>query len=309
MERIADLLVFVHIEKAAGTTLVHILRKNFLFRCVYMRPLYSRDTGETRWNPTVSDDDLRLARRLFPGLRCIAGHAIGGAAFRDYGPAVRPITILRDPIERFVSQFLYSREARGREWTMEEFLDIEELHNFQVKKIAGKDDVQLAKETLDRFWLVGTTDDFDKFLVLLRAKAGPQFDINYRAQNKRVGGRQAGELLATYGDRIKERNLGDLELYNYVTRELVPRYEASYGGDLNRDVAEFQESNRANAIASWRGLADYAFRKVYVDRVLAAVRARNGLRPSGYYAEPRQKPRRGSWRDRAVAGWKRKSAR
>jgi hypothetical protein len=60
---------FVHIEKAAGTTLNHILRHNFFLRYIDVRPFFKESKG------LFLSKDLEVARRVLPGLSCISGHS------------------------------------------------------------------------------------------------------------------------------------------------------------------------------------------------------------------------------------------
>ncbi|HMU91316.1 MAG TPA: hypothetical protein PKC33_11515, partial [Pseudomonadales bacterium] len=65
-----DLLAFVHIEKAAGTTFIHILRRNFFLRYLDVRP-YGIESGGL-----FLSGDLRISTRILPGLKCFSGHAV-----------------------------------------------------------------------------------------------------------------------------------------------------------------------------------------------------------------------------------------
>jgi hypothetical protein len=76
---------------------------------------------------------------------------------------------------------------------------------------------------------VGLTERFDESMVLLRALVAPDLDIRYERANVAKSSRIAKELLSDPVTRqmIVEANQGDLELYEYVLREL---YRGSSAG-------------------------------------------------------------------------------
>ena len=194
-----DLLAFCHIEKAAGTSLIHILRHVFYMTYVAVRPL------STAAGPDFSRRDLEIVRRVNPYVRGIGGHSVV-----PYGDLVRGdqriafITQIREPVSRTVSQYKFwisrLKEREDPEW----FLSHPTASNFQVKKLAGSANLGLAKDNLRRhFLLAGTVTRFDEFLVLLAQRLGkPVTDFTYQKQN--VGkSSNSIEIPAEFVDRLK----------------------------------------------------------------------------------------------------------
>ncbi|MFC1758224.1 hypothetical protein ACFL2H_05595, partial [Planctomycetota bacterium] len=66
------MLAFIHIPKAAGTTLANILRRNFGRRHFDTRLFSDR--------PVFTAADYRRIRWLYPNLASIAGHGITGTS-------------------------------------------------------------------------------------------------------------------------------------------------------------------------------------------------------------------------------------
>ena len=65
-----EILAFCHIEKAAGTSLIHVPRQVFASGYVDARPLTkSHDSF-------FGHADFELFNKLIPGIRCIGGHAV-----------------------------------------------------------------------------------------------------------------------------------------------------------------------------------------------------------------------------------------
>jgi hypothetical protein len=274
------ILAFVHIEKAAGTTLIHILRHNYFMRYLDVRP-YSMQSGKifTAW-------DLVISRRMLPGLRCIGGHAVRPVAdLESAGVTVRYISVFRRPVDRYLSQYKYWTDRMGNRLSFEKFLAHEPAWNFQTRKIAGNDDIESAKRLIDeKFLLVGIVERFDEFLFLLKKKLEPMpFDVRYTRKNLARRDGMVDDLYARYGDEIEARNRLDTELYRHVEEYILPRFESEYGEAFQYDFGRFQSDLATAREPVLRRRLDYIFRKSYVEPVGNLIRMLNGLPASGSY--------------------------
>jgi len=274
------LLAFVHIEKAAGTTLIHILRHNFFLHYLDVRPYSARS------DKLYTASDLKISCRMLPGLRCIAGHAVRPFAdLESTGIHIKYITLIRSPVDRYLSQYKYWTDKMGNCLTFEQFLDHKPAWNFQTRKISGHEDIELAKELLtEKFFLVGTVERFGQFLFLLKNKLYPAiFDVRHSQKNfaKRDG--RVQELYMKYANEIEARNNLDWELYNYVETTLLPKFERDYGENYEIDYKRFEsELAMVREPLLLRGI-DYCFRKCYVEPVGGLIRIFNGLPAAGSY--------------------------
>jgi hypothetical protein len=279
---IPPLLGFVHIEKAAGTTLLYILRRNYLFRYLDVRPLHAPADG------MFKASDLRTCLRINPFLRCIGGHAVRPCSDLEIvAPDIRYITLLRDPVQRYLSQYRYWLDVLGKDWTFEEFLQHEPSFDFQTRKIAGSRSLDSAKRILtDRFFLVGVAEQFDEFILELRARVSAEhFDPHYTRRN--VAGKREEKRITQsierHIERIHSNNAADIALYRYVVDELIPRQRGAYAGELAADLEAFRRSNDGAAGGRARLLADALCRKLYYEPVTGLVRLRQGLPMKGSY--------------------------
>lgn len=271
------LLAFIHIEKTGGTTLNQVLRRNFLFRFVDVRPLSSASDGEFR------TADLEKYRRINPFIAAISGHAISPihASSADW-PAIRCITLLRDPAKRYVSQYLYFVRIGKCRRGFERFLEQDEFANFQTRKLAGNGNVDEAIASLKSMFVAGAVEEFDAFLLRLRNSLRPRF-LDPRYVVKNVGdSRTATDILNRFRFQIEERNLKDRLLYQYLIEDLVPRANANYDGDLATDLREFKERNLGFRLGI-RDYLDFAVRKFYYEPVSGIMRRASGLPAAGSY--------------------------
>lgn len=278
------LLAFVHIEKAAGTTLIHLLRSNFFMRYCDVKPFSSTS------NRVFTSDDMKKVLRFNPALRCIGGHAV--KPFSDLRESfhVRYFTLLRDPIKRYLSQYQYWLERLEKKLSFQSFLDVEGSFNLQTKKIAGTDNLDLAKKTLSKdFFLVGTVEAFDEFLILFRNKLkpfefSPYYEVKNVGNNKSPVRKSLPEIFVKYKDEIIKRNQLDIELYEYVKTVLLPRAKVIYGPNFDDDLNLFKNSNNRYSLKNRIFLdLDYMVRKCYYELIFGIIRKKNGLPPKGSY--------------------------
>ena len=282
-QSISTIIIFVHIEKAAGTTLNHILRCNYLFRHYDVRPFSKKSKG------AFQPEDFKLALKINPFLKSISGHSI--RPFINLSKItnnLRYITVLRDPIRRYISRFHYLKHKFQPSLTFEDFLRNKDSHNFQVRKIAGDLNVEKAKTILkERFFHVGITEEFDLFLVSLKMKLEPEpFNPGYRKQNVALKKREyevvKQELLKNYKDAIIDCNKADMKLYEFVKNELLEKDKENFAKELNRELRQFRESLEHFKWPAIRYL-DYLYRKLYLDPLTGFIRIRNGLPYKGSY--------------------------
>jgi hypothetical protein len=160
----AELLIFVHVPKAGGSTLRSIMMRSVL-----------ADERIAMDQPSSALMDMRL--RLF------AGHVRFGLHHGLTRP-VRYVTMLREPVSRYLSDFFYAfqsddhrlrDEIRSGRLTLEDYLMGRQASDPRglIRQVAGldgaaTDDVALATRVMeDSYALVGLTERFDESALLL----------------------------------------------------------------------------------------------------------------------------------------------
>ena len=181
-----QLLAYVHIFKAAGTTLTGILRRNFSYRHLDTRLIQER--------PALKAAQLKRAMLLYPRLLSIAGHAVRPHSdLRSNFPGIRFYTFLREPKARLVSAFLFLQCYRIRDgrWRPQGAAEIEARLRRWIVKGRGycpelaPGGLAAAIEAIEaQIGFVGLVERFDESLAMLTAWiARPDFDPRYRRLN------------------------------------------------------------------------------------------------------------------------------
>ena len=236
---------FVHINKTAGTTVKQVLRSS-------LGPHHC-DVKTQHADGVCREDDLRFARRVFPGLRSVAGHHLKHPTVHMPGQ-LRCFTFLRDPVERAASHFQQQSakggSRRGRWWkvggvlekklptSIEEYL---ETHgNLQVRFIAGGTDVERAKREIEEhYFLVGLMDCFDESMRLLQALCPYPLDLRYRPQRVARDNTVKQRVLDDPGLKklVAEASAADQELWEWVRDTHYPRLRGQSGIEFDAGYA------------------------------------------------------------------------
>lgn len=224
----ANLTVFVHIFKTAGTSLHEQMRRHYGFAAV----------------PRVNDGflagesfDRRLQTELRkPETRAIAGHftyaRVSAALDRSSYRGQRTFfTFLRDPIERIISAYNYFSITRTEKWHREanemgfgEFLlfarrndaEMIEGHLCRYVSFDGSADFASAIQDLDRrFAFVGLIEDFNATRGAFEKCLGFNFDADLRRNSSPQKIRRS-EISNEAMDLLLSITEEDRKLYEFV---------------------------------------------------------------------------------------------
>jgi Sulfotransferase family len=249
---------FVHIEKTAGRTVRAVLLRSFgAGHCEIRTPYAKREPEADDRRVAVTAADLHKVRRIYRGLRGIAGHNV--KPYSDLGrecPGIRYFTWLRDPVKRYLSHFKNRSRAYSRE-DFERWADATWTHDWQTKMIAGEASAQKAIDLLaTRVGFVGLTETFDESLLQLgQWLADPDFRPEYRPVNQLAGKQRSRDAAREQADlsylelpevreRLRSINGLDRQVYEFAVREFCARQQRDYRGDVAADIAALRERNR-----------------------------------------------------------------
>ena len=246
-------LIYVHIPKTAGTTLYSILKRNLERDRIF----FAHTAADLASLPAEERVRLQLIRGHFPyGIhRCLS-------------QPVEYITILRDPIERTISNYYYvlrSPDHHLHERVVSQKMGLKEyilecpnkqLDNGQARMISGdgfqapfgkcgRELLEQAKHNLQNsFSVVGLTERFDETVLLMARRFGWKRThyVRRNATEKRLPREQLDpEIL----EAVKAINALDLELYAFAKT----LFERAVGEQslFNWRLAGYRATNRIRA--------------------------------------------------------------
>lgn len=244
-------VIFIHNPKTGGRTLRRITDRQYEPNDVVVIP------GEHYHCSTVERD---LAASGKDSHKLIRGHIPFGV-HRLIPCDSTYITLLREPIDRVLSQYSSMLERRRR-WmfrdgtpiSLEEYVSsgcTKEVDNVQTRRLSGldpefrqcsEDMLERAKQNLgDHFSVVGLTERFDQTLLLLRRILGWRYILYFRMNVTKARvtrpsvSKEVLDLVASY-------NQLDVELY----RHAADRFEAlvrQQGPEFATEVETFKRVN------------------------------------------------------------------
>lgn len=257
----APLLLFVHIPKAAGSSLGDVIHRQYPPGTIFQ--LHGRT-----WQDSVRDF-LALPEEERRRYRVVAGHMDFG--LHEHLPVETAyLTMVRDPVERVISNYHYvlrepghflHDEVVGRGLDLRAYAESRlapQLENGQTRILAACNDLALrcseidlerAKRNLEeRFVAVGVSERFDESILLFARALGWGRPL-YRRANVTEGRPRRDAFDAETIDAIVERNLLDLELHRWCT-ERLDREIGELGDAFTRELRAFERANRLFGVAS-----------------------------------------------------------
>lgn len=247
-------VIFLHIPKAAGTTLKHVLQRQYLKE----ERLDLHGVSSLEKLDKLSDGEKR-------SLKLIQGHFPFGVHEMLPQPSTY-ITMLRDPVKRVISTYFYAKRTpshRHYEKINQEGISLKDyiaseinpqLNNGQVRLLSGEIDVafgdcneqmlEKAKSNLNNYFsIVGTLEHFDKTLIAIGEVLGYD-NVFYTKANVSL---KKSEVDSEVIHLIKADNQLDCELYNYA---ITLQEEMFNRLGVNHKLVNF---NRMNTLYSLYG--------------------------------------------------------
>ncbi len=256
-------LIFLHIPKAAGTTMHKIIERQY-----GETSIFTMDGSRVMES---SDEIKNLPVEIKNKIKVLKGHMAFG--LHSYMPRpCRYFTLLREPVERLISHYYYVirtpkhylyETVTSKKMTLEDYVRSDlsyELNNGQTRLLGSKNgcpiendiitqyDLIEAKKNLDNsFELVGLTDQFDETLLLAKQAFGWK-NISYSRSNVRKNFPVKQTITDKVITTILDNNKYDSELYVYANM-LFDNSLRHYDGNFDEDLNKFR---RNNVICSYR---------------------------------------------------------
>ncbi len=261
----APCTIFLHLPKTGGKTLSATLRYKYSPDILFL---------DSTYEPLDRLGEIPLEERR--RARMVTGHVHYGV--HDYIP--RPcqyITLLREPVSRVISMYYFIR-GNPKHWlhrdltaantSLEQFVRTAAdpgVDNEQTRLLSGRDpgamlvrepdgrlrarelgpvdetDLELAKDHLARFLVVGLTERFDESFILLSRALGWRLPM-YETHNVSVRPSRPAPPSEEALTLIRERNQFDIELYAFA-KERFEEAVVAEGPSFRREVAAFKLLN------------------------------------------------------------------
>ena len=222
---------FIHIPKTGGTTIVDTLSRQILF------DKFQRVNPTRHTHPRDFLDDIEgLLEKVISSSKAeVVGGHFGFAAHPKLTDPSEHFTVLRDPIERVISEYYfmkykgmyYQQLIESENLSLEEYTHHPEtyyLNNLQTRLISGvsyesgeevtKEMYDLALENLKQFKVFGITNDMSNSLALFYLVLGWK-RMPYYMQSNANDKRPKRESIPQHEiEAISERDKYDVMLYN-----------------------------------------------------------------------------------------------
>lgn len=232
--------VFHHVPKCGGTSVGRALRKRYLLSQATVTPEESFRAFETftgrddREQMLIDVLDLREQMLLYlmhSDIRGIAAHVrFSEPAYARFAASYKFVTILREPVARFVSHYNWSHGKPGAHARIDEDFDAflgtaraERLGASYVEYYAGlpkeadirsDEAVERAAANLERFAVVGRLDDLGGFERALKRELGVRVRIGHENRNRAPGaGVRIDALSPGTLDRVRALCAPDLAVW------------------------------------------------------------------------------------------------
>lgn len=213
----------MHIPKTGGTTMKNIIKDQYESREVWFHM-------EKDMLPKMDEKIKKQA------LKCVGGHCWFGL-HQHFNKPYTYFTMLRDPIDRVVSEYYYilerpNHKAYPEVRTMDLMDFIQEFplksSNQHTRRISGNiksPDLEAAIENIKNdFAVVGLSEMFEESLFLMKQAFGWN-DITYQKVNVTKTRPSIGQLPKNVVAELEIRNELDLKLYEFSKKLLLEKLD------------------------------------------------------------------------------------
>ena len=253
-------IVFPHVMKTGGTTLVQAIQRNY-------------HSSEVLYQASTWGELKRLLASDLSKVRFVRGHFGSGILnlFGEHNGFI-PITLMRDPVSRVISHYWHLLKAPDRNsdrlvsdnsLTLEQFIEHPDARhlvcNYQTANFSasiGDKDIGVmgqaisalttcridkAKQFLDRCAIVGFTEDMSSFVEALSQVTGLHVVLDDTKQRSYTTNNSINQAVR---QRIRSLNEADYELYDYAQGLSVKRRQHRVATQPNtpNDVGEIRWS-------------------------------------------------------------------
>ena len=234
----AHRLVFHHVPKCGGTSVGRSLRRAYVFSQATVTPVESEKAFNAAKSSRPSGAvehvselrEMMLLYMLYSDVRCVSAHLpFSDIGFDSFGDRYSFVTLLRDPVERFISNYYWNYSRSQAHFRVAEsfgdFLSTERARGMgstYVRYFCGQpgqefsaQHVDAAIRNLHRMHLVGFLDDVGEFQASLSKLTGRRLKVG-KENVRNTAAKRATILEGPLRSKVLEVCAADLEIWQAV---------------------------------------------------------------------------------------------
>ena len=224
-------LAFIHVPKCGGTSLNSALSATYSrtgAHTVTLQSHASRRAAEASGRPLSDVRATLLAYHLSTKARYVGGHYpprpdLLDAFSAETGGEWAFITVIREPVARWYSNYFYDRYKSDRDHfgidlPLIEFVETEQAKEFGAKysQLFGDGDEEAALANLERFAIVGVLEQPLALSAALERLLGIPVRLGHKRENPRSVSDRRDEITPEIDARVRKLCAPDIRIYQAV---------------------------------------------------------------------------------------------
>ncbi len=229
-------LFFMHIPKCGGSSTIEGLYQTYNPYDVFRLDAPASVSALNLFNGEGGINEYRSRLLMYAmssnQYKLIAGHFIfDERAYRAFSEKWSFITMIREPVSRFISHYFFNRFSKKNHYRindeLQEFLnkpDAADLGTMMLKYFSGSyanANIETAKLNANKFSTIGTLDSIDEFIAEIKAKHDIVLPVTHLNKNPKTYSDQQKVLSTEFMKQINKVCEPDIELYDYITSNIL----------------------------------------------------------------------------------------